>query len=412
VKPSNVLLVRDDDACCGVRAVLSDFGVAHRIDPETAQHASKGCGTLWYQPPEQLLVRFDTCDAQRCDVWAVGCILYEMLTGRAVFQSGTACGALGLIRDAMGSLDAEGCMGNQAPILATLPADVSAATKELLGQLLRVDPAARITADHALDSPAFAMCADRSEHPDAPMAAATPSITLHGYSALPNHDGLRFEDLTSVALDFSDMTLGNASTCHRSEQRSRVLLSGGGCSGGGAGGGLFGSAMDDSGHSLFGNAATFRTASTLEDRVALSGNRLVANGRNVTLGNAAVNAQFLDARREHPDAGKSPRSGSTYARPSDGASTVGSARRLTMPARQGSLLSLQDDCSPIHADVSPQRRTLNFDSDDDDSPVFAAREAKRGRDPLEETAQPISFDHVPAAPAAAAIVTGVAAAPA
>ena len=78
VKPENILL--DDN---GV-AKLTDFGIARRI---TIQRASGGptlagtglpVGTPQYMAPEQL--RGEDLD-QRADIYALGSVLYEMLTG-------------------------------------------------------------------------------------------------------------------------------------------------------------------------------------------------------------------------------------------------------------------------------------------------------------------------------------------
>jgi serine/threonine protein kinase len=41
-------------------------------------------GTLYYMPPE--LLRGYSAAVPAIDVWSLGCILYEMLTGSIVFQ--------------------------------------------------------------------------------------------------------------------------------------------------------------------------------------------------------------------------------------------------------------------------------------------------------------------------------------
>jgi len=379
VKPSNVLLARDAASAFGVRAVLSDFGVAHLTDAESARHASKGCGTVWYQPPEQLQSIFDTRDAPRCDVWAVGCILYELLVGKVAFKgdkedSAGGLGTLHRIHDRVGRWDPQADPAMAAshaapPLFANLPEGTSDATRTLLQHLLQVDPAARITASDALEADAFRIVPaprDGDDSDDDNGNHAAHHIQLHGYSAPPPVDTLRFEELTEVALDFSDLTCG-ASTCHRSEQRSRVAL----------GGGLF----DDSDGSMMSSVRT------LEDRKALAGPAAgpIADGRKVTLGNADANAQFHAMRRcGHPAAAgyPSPATSSTYARPSDGVTSTNSGRR-GMP-RPASTHSLRSDFSPIVAHRSP-RRPLCFDSDDDAPIDFA-----RPRDPLEETARPLA----------------------
>ncbi len=80
LKPENVFL-RD-----GNSPTLVDFGVASHFSGargrETLEVAGAVCGTAYYMAPEQ--VRGEFVDA-RADLYAVGCILYELLTGRPPF---------------------------------------------------------------------------------------------------------------------------------------------------------------------------------------------------------------------------------------------------------------------------------------------------------------------------------------
>jgi predicted ATPase/class 3 adenylate cyclase len=81
VKPSNVLLGEDEEG--RESAYLADFGVARAAF--TDGHAATGdmVGTVGYAAPEQ--IRGEHLDA-RCDVYALGCLLYECLTGRVPFD--------------------------------------------------------------------------------------------------------------------------------------------------------------------------------------------------------------------------------------------------------------------------------------------------------------------------------------
>ena len=82
VKPSNVLLARRD------HAYLTDFGLAK---PESSIDALTRHGTVVarvdYVAPEQLLGQ--EVDA-RADIYALGCVLFEALTGVEPFQRAVA----------------------------------------------------------------------------------------------------------------------------------------------------------------------------------------------------------------------------------------------------------------------------------------------------------------------------------
>jgi len=75
VKPENILLA-------GGRALVADFGLARAIGAANYQKLTDTgvlVGTAYYMSPEQ--VRDDRDLDQRTDIYALGCILYEMITG-------------------------------------------------------------------------------------------------------------------------------------------------------------------------------------------------------------------------------------------------------------------------------------------------------------------------------------------
>jgi serine/threonine protein kinase/tetratricopeptide (TPR) repeat protein len=78
IKPENVLLSE------GTHAVVADFGIARAIDAAGVSGLSSGAnGTMAYMSPEQVM---DSPDVDgRCDVYGLGCMLFEMLAGRTPF---------------------------------------------------------------------------------------------------------------------------------------------------------------------------------------------------------------------------------------------------------------------------------------------------------------------------------------
>jgi serine/threonine-protein kinase len=79
MKPENVFL-SDDGAL-----KLGDFGLVRRDDGAELTTAGQTVGSVRYMAPEQVRGRRDI--DSRCDLYALGCVLFELLTGRPPFQS-------------------------------------------------------------------------------------------------------------------------------------------------------------------------------------------------------------------------------------------------------------------------------------------------------------------------------------
>jgi serine/threonine-protein kinase len=84
VKPANVLLgARDGDA---PRVVLTDFGIA-KVEGGTVLTGGNVMGTVAYMAPEQVRGAHEV--DRRADVYALGVVAYEMLTGSHPFPGRT-----------------------------------------------------------------------------------------------------------------------------------------------------------------------------------------------------------------------------------------------------------------------------------------------------------------------------------
>ena len=81
IKPENILLSAG-------HAMVADFGIARLIDVAGVQQLTVtglgGPGTPAYMSPEQLLG--EKAPDARSDIYSLGCVLYEMLTGKAPFM--------------------------------------------------------------------------------------------------------------------------------------------------------------------------------------------------------------------------------------------------------------------------------------------------------------------------------------
>lgn len=81
LKPSNIML-RENGA-----AVLMDFGISKIQDAKTIT-GTGAVGTIQYMAPEQIISSKDV--DHRADIYALGCVLYQMLTGETPFSGGAA----------------------------------------------------------------------------------------------------------------------------------------------------------------------------------------------------------------------------------------------------------------------------------------------------------------------------------
>ncbi|XP_040366846.1 protein IMPAIRED IN BABA-INDUCED STERILITY 1 isoform X1 [Rosa chinensis] len=147
---------------------MADFGLANFCDSGHKQPLTSRVVTLWYRPPELLLG--STAYGAYIDLWSVGCAFAELLVGKPVLQGRTEVEQLHKIFKLCGSPPEEYWKKSklphatlfkpQQPYDSTLQEtfkDLPAATFNLLGTLLSVEPHKRGTASSALASEYFKM---------------------------------------------------------------------------------------------------------------------------------------------------------------------------------------------------------------------------------------------------------------
>ena len=138
VKPANVLFDADG------RALLTDFGVARGAAHETLTKTGRVVGTIDYLAPE--LIRGERATSAT-DIYALGCLAYEALTGAPPFGDRPVADAcLAHLREAPADPAAAGVPPELAALVVTaLAKDASRrpATGSAYGRLLRAAARAR-----------------------------------------------------------------------------------------------------------------------------------------------------------------------------------------------------------------------------------------------------------------------------
>uniref|UniRef100_A0A3Q2CTX3 Mitogen-activated protein kinase 4 n=1 Tax=Cyprinodon variegatus TaxID=28743 RepID=A0A3Q2CTX3_CYPVA len=161
LKPANIFINTDQ-----MLLKIGDFGLARIVDPHYSHkgYLSEGLVTKWYRSPRLLLSPNNYTKA--IDMWAAGCILAEMITGRMLFAGAHELEQMQLILDTVPVLREE----DRQDLLQVMPSYVSHGWRvktpfcellpevdplavDFLERILTFNPMDRLTAEEALTHP-------------------------------------------------------------------------------------------------------------------------------------------------------------------------------------------------------------------------------------------------------------------
>lgn len=168
LKPSNIAVNED----CELK--ILDFGLARPTENEMTGYVA----TRWYRAPEIMLnwMHYN----QTVDIWSVGCIMAELLTGRTLFPGTDHIHQLNLIMEILGTPNEEfmAKISSESArhYIRSLPktekrnfSDVFRGANplaiDLLEKMLELDSDKRVTAEQALAHPYLEKYADPSDEP-------------------------------------------------------------------------------------------------------------------------------------------------------------------------------------------------------------------------------------------------------
>jgi serine/threonine protein kinase/Tfp pilus assembly protein PilF len=122
IKPANIMITQDN------QVKIVDFGLAKLATSIKTPGVGRTIGTPAYISPEQ--ARGDTID-HRSDIWSLGVVLYEMVSGQSPFKGDHE-------HEMVYSI-----MNDEPPLVSGLPEGVSAALQSVINKSLEKNPAQR-----------------------------------------------------------------------------------------------------------------------------------------------------------------------------------------------------------------------------------------------------------------------------
>ncbi|CAD8094478.1 unnamed protein product [Paramecium primaurelia] len=160
LKPSNILL----DSECLIK--VADFGLARSLaqtEDDSQLVLTEYVATRWYRAPEILLG--STKYSKAVDMWSVGCIIGELIVGKAIFPGTSTLNQIERIIELLGKPSGDEIQSLDSPLASNILASINTSKKkqfnsffqgasdealDLIRRLLCYNPNQRLTAEQAL----------------------------------------------------------------------------------------------------------------------------------------------------------------------------------------------------------------------------------------------------------------------
>ena len=167
IKPQNIFLNKN------LILKLADFGMSKALTCVGVTGKTTMVVTLWYRPPELLYGGEEYGKA--IDMWSVGCVIYEILTGEVLFKGDDAMNMILLITERLGTPTEATWTGITSypnyrrtdfkyklnDIKDKLKTDNKDEWLEIIKSLLKLNPEKRATALEVLANPLFDKVRDK-----------------------------------------------------------------------------------------------------------------------------------------------------------------------------------------------------------------------------------------------------------